>query len=63
MVGDIVATIDEMDDELIFKLKSSMVAADVNAHAQFNHGESIEKENPPHTGEVSGGFFSHEKEL
>jgi hypothetical protein len=38
MVGDIVSAGNEMFNQLVLKLKASMIATDVNAHVQFNHG-------------------------
>jgi hypothetical protein len=38
VVGDIVAIRNQVADELVLKFKPSMIATDVNAHGQFNHG-------------------------
>jgi hypothetical protein len=35
-----------MSNELILEIKASMIATDVNAHAQFNHADEVRKEKP-----------------
>ena len=46
MISDVMSTSNEVMDEFIFELKARVVAADVNAHAQFNHGIPASKRKP-----------------
>jgi hypothetical protein len=57
MIGDIVAMCDEMMNELVLKLKTSMIATDVNAHGQFKHGKSMEKGKPAKRWGCLAGFL------
>jgi hypothetical protein len=39
-------TCNEVMDELVLEIKTSMIATDVNAHAQFNHDRCCGKRKP-----------------
>jgi hypothetical protein len=37
VISDVVAIHHQVSNELVLKIKASMIAADMNAHAQFKH--------------------------
>jgi hypothetical protein len=37
VIGDVVAIHHQVSDELVLKIKAGVIAADMNAHAQFKH--------------------------
>jgi hypothetical protein len=45
-----------VSDEFILKIKASVIAADVNAHSQFNHATIGETRSPPRESVVGFPF-------
>jgi hypothetical protein len=57
VIGDIVAIGDEVIDELILKVQASVIATDMNAHTQLNHGRWMGRGKPAKRWGYLAGFI------